>query len=47
MVDSYVSAMSELNWNVGKDTVWTDLINFEHPKGYNSWPETQMLGESK
>ena len=43
MVDSYVSAMSELNWNVGKDIVWSDLVNFEHPHGYNSWQAIQLL----
>ena len=42
MVDSYVSAMSNLNWNVSTDIVWSDLINFEHPYGYNSWQALQL-----
>ena len=43
MVDSYVSAMSKLNWNIGKDLVWKNLINFEHPHGYNSWQKMRLL----
>ena len=37
MVYSYVSAMVNLDWIVGKDAVWSDLISFNHPHGYNSW----------
>ena len=43
MVDTYVSTMSKLNWNVGDDKVWKTLINFEHPHGYNSWQEMRLL----
>ena len=43
MVDTYVSAMSKLNWNVGSDKVWKTLINFEHPHGYSSWQEMRLL----
>lgn len=37
MVETYISAMSTLKWDIGKDVVWLNLINFEHPVGYNSW----------
>jgi len=40
MVEHYASAMKQLNWKAGKDKVWQNLINFEHPNGYNSWQNT-------
>ena len=46
MVESYISAMSTLKWDVGKDVVWLNLINFEHPVGYNSW-QIEKINENE
>ncbi|KKM65246.1 hypothetical protein LCGC14_1493160 [marine sediment metagenome] len=38
MVNFYVSISNQLtDWKIGKDSVYRELINLEHPLGYNSW----------
>lgn len=45
MVDTYISCVKQLNWKVNRDKIWRNLINFEHPDGYNSWKYTHSKND--
>ena len=43
VIDLYVSKVSNLGWNKGKDKIWPKLTSFEHPLGYNCWQSSKQL----